>query len=86
VLPLSKSAILVPQTGVEDGVAVGDPAPPPMVRQEEPPPTTFQMLVIIELALVGRPWPRSQMAIPFMPLVPMAQFILSQKDWAVSMP
>jgi hypothetical protein len=86
VLPLSKSAILVPQPGVAVWVAVGEPAPPPMVRQDDPPPTTFQILVIMELAFVGSPSPMSQMAMPFMPLVPMAQFILSQKDWAVSMP
>lgn len=49
------------------------------------PAMVLQMLVIMLLEVTGRPSVRSQMAIPFMlTLEDRAQFILSQKDWAVS--
>ena len=50
------------------------------------PAMVFQIVVIMELAVTGKPSVRSQIPIPFMPIAEdMAQFILSQKDWAVSM-
>ena len=54
-----------------------------LVVPETAMPISPQMLVIMELEEAGRPPPSSQTEMPCIPF-PKAQFILSQKDWAVS--
>lgn len=58
-------------------VFVGVEVEPTTVRQALLPPMVFQMLVTMELAVVGKPWPISHMPIPIAP-EPTAQLILSQ--------
>ena len=60
--------IIVPQEGVPVGVTVGvqvlAPQPLETVTQLFVPFKTFQILVVIELAVVGKPWPKSHIPIP----------------------